>query len=91
VTLLIALGIILMIRGKRKSLQKDIRQRPADDTGDMREDPGQYRVTSTVEDDEFVNDNPFLTESEKAIVTRAVSPDGEPSVRFQLKKRLIGC
>lgn len=42
----------------------------------------EYSVTTHISATNSVNDsNPFLTESEKAIVTRAATPDGESNVR----------
>jgi hypothetical protein len=39
-----------------------------------------YGVTTRISANSTVNQNPFLTESEKAIVARAATPDGEPDV-----------
>jgi hypothetical protein len=40
----------------------------------------EYGVTTRISANGSVNQNPFLTESEKSIVTRAATPDGEPDV-----------
>jgi len=49
---------------------------------DGRDDQDHYRATSHISANRSGNDDPFLTESEKAIVIHAASPDGEPNVSF---------
>jgi len=49
---------------------------------DGRDDQDHYRDTSHISANRSDNDYLFLTESEKAIVIRTASPDGEQNVSF---------
>ena len=50
----------------------------------------EYGVTTRISANGSVNENPFLTESEMAIVTRAATPDGEVDVGTLITYN-IGC
>jgi hypothetical protein len=79
-TLLIAFGIIFMMRVNAKRSKT---KRPQ--TGrayDARTDRDFYRITTHISARDSVNNSPFLTESEKAIVARAASHDSESHVNF---------
>jgi hypothetical protein len=91
VSLLIALGIFIMLRMKKKERATMGAQRqlkaPVESRRDQLRDPSTVQVTNN----EGVDDNPFLTENEKAIIRRAVSFDGvdKSYVSSPLTKRLV--
>jgi hypothetical protein len=79
VAILIAFGVILIMRSKQKR-SKTVHPQPYDGVIEQPTSPTIYSVTIQTKPNDSVNDDPFLTESEKAIVMRATSQDGEPDV-----------
>ena len=77
--ILLAFGIVMMMRSHKKR-SEPMQREPGDIPFDGSSDQSEYRVMTHISANNAINDNPFLTESEKAIVTRAASPDGEPNV-----------
>lgn len=65
-----------MMRRNRKRAQS-VQQRSSNEEPRTNEE---YGVTTRISANNSISQNPFLTESEKAIVTRAATPDGEPDV-----------
>jgi hypothetical protein len=76
ISILIAFGVVCIMRRNRKRAQSR-QQRPSNE--ELKTDTG-YGVTTLISANESLDKNPFLTESEKAIVTRAATPDGELGV-----------
>lgn len=77
--ILIAFGVILIMRSKQKR-SKTVHLEPSDGAIEQPTSPTIYSVAIQTKSNNSVNDDPFLTESEKAIVMRATSLDGEPDV-----------
>jgi hypothetical protein len=88
VAILIALGVVLIMRSRRKKNPKLTRKELStiaaveNAIGPFYSPPSPsvYSVKTHKAPNEPVIDNPFLTESEKAIVMRAASGSGEPNV-----------
>lgn len=89
-TLLVAFGIFLMLRVKTKRGTSG-EQQQLDEPSEGRKDQLRDDSTAQVTNNEAVDDNPFLTESEKAIIKRAGSFNSvdKPYVSSPLTKRLV--
>ncbi|OAL49333.1 hypothetical protein IQ07DRAFT_645300 [Pyrenochaeta sp. DS3sAY3a] len=90
VTILIAFAIIIMMKSSKKRSQTPEEQQPNESPipdnffDNASSAQSEYSVTTHISATNSVtnNNNLFLTESEKAIVTRAATPDGEPSANL---------
>jgi hypothetical protein len=80
ISILIAFGVVYMMRRNRKRAQSRQQQSPDEE---LKID-NVYGVITRISANNSVNQDPFLTESEKAIVTRAATPDGEADVSTDL-------
>jgi hypothetical protein len=86
--ILIALGVVLIMRSRRKKNPKLTRNELSNIAAVENAigpfysppSPSVYSVKTRKADEKPVGDNPFLTESEKAIVMRAASRDGALAV-----------
>lgn len=82
IALLIAFGVVVMLQVKKKrarQARERLDNQPFDDSRSAVGRGKNSRVTTQISANNTmrnsIQDNPFLTESEKAIVARAVTPD----------------
>jgi hypothetical protein len=80
-----------MLRMKKKRGTSGEQQQQVDEPLEGRKDQLRDSSTAQATNNKAVDDNPFLTESEKAIIRRAASLDGvdKPYVSSLLTKRLV--
>jgi len=77
VTILLAIGVILVMRSNRRRAQAARQQAARSPVKDIEEYDGYGNITRVSANSSIKN---VLTEPEKAIVNRAATPDGEPDV-----------